>query len=110
MLDGNSIGRKGGIQVAAMLQVNRTLTTLQLARTDLETDCIIAMATVLHGNSTLECVDLTRPLLHSKLEEPTIHISKMLQVGVSLCLSMGRRYLCGCFVTNILYIHVTMPF
>eukprot|EP00731_Ephydatia_muelleri_P015401 Em0008g1121a len=83
-LDGNPIGRKGGIQVAAMLQVNRTLTTLGLARTDLDTDCIIAVATVLHGNSTLECVDLTRPLLHSKQEEPTIHISKMLQVNFAL--------------------------
>ena len=62
------------------LQVNRSLTHLGLAYTDIDTDCIIAMATVLHGNQTLRHVDLSRPLLHSRLEESTIHISRMLQV------------------------------
>ena len=63
-----------------LFQVNQTLEHLELAYTDLNTDCIIAMATVLHGNQALRRVDLSRPLLHSKLEETTLHISKMLQV------------------------------
>ena len=42
---------------------------------------MIAMATVLQGNQTLQRVDLSRPLLPSKMEESTIHISRMLQVN-----------------------------
>ena len=79
-LDGCKLGNAGGIQVAAMLQVNRTILQLSLANTDLDTDCIIAMATVLQGNQSLQKIDLSRPLLHSKLEESTIHLSRMLQV------------------------------
>lgn len=68
-----------------MLQVNRSILHLGLAATDLDTYCIIAMAAILHGNQTLRSVDLSRPLLHSKLEESTIHISRMLEVrGMSL--------------------------
>ena len=63
-------------------QVNQSLACLGLAYTDIDTDCIIAMATVLHGNRTLRSVDLSRPLLHSRLEESTIHISRMLQVMI----------------------------
>ena len=80
VLDGNTLQLKGGIQVAAMLQVNTSLTSLGLACTELSTDGVIAMATVLRGNSTLLSVDLSRPLLHSQLEETTIHISRMLKV------------------------------
>lgn len=80
ILDGNQLERKGGIEMASMLQVNTALTHLSLENTHLHTDCIIAMATVLHGNQTLQSVNLSRPLLHSCLEESTIHISKMLKV------------------------------
>ena len=66
--------------MAAMLQVNTTLTHLSLSNTHLHTDCIIAMATVLNGNRTIKYIDLSRPLLHSCLEESTIHLSKMLKV------------------------------
>ena len=81
------------------VKVNRTLTHLGLAYTDIDTDCIIAMATVLHGNQTLRSVDLSRPLLHSRLEESTIHISRMLQVNdMSVLLlyyrSGGQCYIC----------------
>ena len=79
-LDGNLLERKGGLDLASMLQVNSTLTHLALSNTHLHTDCIIAMATVLHGNQTIQCLDFSRPLLHSCLEESTIHISKMLKV------------------------------
>ena len=99
-MDGNPLQRKGGIQMAAMLQVNRTLERLSLAGTDLHTDCVIAMATVLQGNSTLKSLDLSRPLLHSKMEEPTIHMSRMLQVWsikmhAVLCYSHESYQECG---------------
>ena len=64
-----------------MLQVNSVLTQLSLAATDLHTDSIIALSTVLHGNQTLQHLDMSRPLLYSKQEESTIHISKMLKVS-----------------------------
>ena len=81
-LGGCKIGHSGGIHIASMLQVNSTIRKLDLSSTDLDTDCVIAIATVLHGNRSLTSIDLSRPLLHSKFEETTIHISKMLQVRV----------------------------
>lgn len=63
-----------------MLQVNKSIQKLSLSATDLDTDCLIALSTVLRGNRAVTSIDLCRPLLHSKLEETTIHISKMLQV------------------------------
>ena len=80
LLDGCKIGRGGGIQVASMLQVNRSIARLGMSSCDLDTDCIIAMSTILHGNQSVQQLDLSRPLLHSRMEETTIHISKMLQV------------------------------
>ena len=88
VLDGNTLQLKGGIQIAAMLQVNTSLTRLGIACTELSTDGVIAMATVLRGNSTLLAVDLSRPLLHSQLEETTIHISRMLEVCLSFSCSI----------------------
>ena len=63
-----------------MLQVNTSLTRLSVACTELSTDGVVAVATVLRGNATLQAVDLSRPLLHSQLEETTVHISRMLEV------------------------------
>ena len=80
LLNGCKIGYVGGIQVASMLQVNRSIVKLGLSSCDLDTDCLIAMSTVLHGNQAIQQLDLSRPLLHSRMEETTIHISKMLQV------------------------------
>ena len=84
VLDGCKIGHRGGISLASMLQVNKSIQRLGLAAADLDTDCIIAISTVLHGNKSVTTIDLSRPLLHSKLEEPTIHISKMLQVRATM--------------------------
>ena len=64
-----------------MLQLNRSIVKLGLSSCDLDTDCLIAMSTVLHGNQSIQQLDLSRPLLHSNMEETTIHISKMLQVN-----------------------------
>lgn len=80
-LSGVELGHHGGIAIASMLQINTSLKHLGLKGADLDTDCIIAMATVLQGNRALRKLDLSRPLLHSHLEESTIHISKALKVG-----------------------------
>lgn len=79
-LNGCKIGRKGGIAVASMLQINPRIHTLGLRSTDLDTDSVIAMATVLQANRSLAHVDLSRPLIYTLQEEPTIHISRMLRV------------------------------
>ncbi len=84
ILDGCKIGHRGGISLASMLQVNKSLQKLSLSATDLDTDSVIALATVLQGNTSLTSLDLSRPLLHSKLEETTIHISRMLQVSIQV--------------------------
>lgn len=87
-LTGCKIGRKGGVAVASMLQVNTGINKLDLSNTDLDTDSMIALATVLQGNRSVKCIDLSSPLLHSKLEETTIHVSKMLQVSACMDTSM----------------------
>ncbi len=74
------MGSEGGLQLAARLQVNTSIRTLKVANTDLNADAIIAMATILHGNSTLEVLDLSRPLLFSCREETTRHLSDALKV------------------------------
>ena len=79
-LNGCKIGRRGGIGLASMLQVNPVIQTLGLASADLDTDTVIAMATVLQANRALRKVDLSRPLLFSLQEEPAVHLSKMLKV------------------------------
>ena len=50
----------------------------------IELDSIIAFATVLNYNETLQGLNLDRPVLRTLGEEPTVHISKMLRVNSSL--------------------------
>ena len=83
-LRGNKISRQGGLQVASMLQVNQTLRSLDIAETDASTDVVIAMATVLHGNRYIECLDISSPLLHSRGEETTVHLAEMLRINSTL--------------------------
>ena len=78
-----------------MLQVNRSIARLGLNSCDLDTDCLIALATVLQGSQSIKQIDLSRPLLHSRMEETTIHISKMLQVlYIASLLAKERRVHC----------------
>lgn len=117
VLDGNTLGHVGGLQVAAMLQVNLSIARLGLASTDLDTDSVIAMATVLGANKVLRAVDISRPLLHSKMEESTIHLSTMLQVNNSLqelhlakhtITDTGVEWLCRYLSTNATLKHLNL--
>ena len=83
-LNGLKMGRKGGISVASMLQINHTIHTLGLSSADLETDSVIAMCTILQANKTLRVVNLSRPLLYSLQDEPTVHLFRMLRVCVNV--------------------------
>ena len=44
-------------------------------------ECLIALATVLRENRTLEALNVNRPLLWSVQEEPTDHFTRMVKVG-----------------------------
>ena len=91
-LNGCKIGRKGGIAVASMLQINPRIHTLGLRSADLDADSIIAMATVLQANKALTCVDLSRPLIYTLQEEPTVHMSRMLRVRKDLVEYSGSAH------------------
>ena len=84
LMDGNKIGQYGGMQIASMLQVNDVITILSLADTDLTTDCVVAVATVLRANQTILNINLSNPLLHSQQEDTTHHLAHMLEVNKCL--------------------------
>ena len=44
-------------------------------------ECLIALATVLRENNTLEAINVNRPLLWTVQEEPTDHFTRMIKVG-----------------------------
>ena len=83
-LEGCKMTSKGGLQLASTMQVNTNIQCLKLASTDLDTDCIIAMATILHANCTLQVLDLSRPILFSHQEETARHLSSTLKVAALL--------------------------
>lgn len=82
-LAGNKFANKGGMYMASMLQVNTTLEHINLADTDLGAESVIAFATVLNQNSTVTYLNINRPLIQSRQEETTIHIAKMLKACIS---------------------------
>ena len=66
---------------AASLQTNSRLQLLDLGDTDLKTESVIALATVLNHNPSLLCLNVNNPLLFSQEEETTVHLANMLKVG-----------------------------
>ncbi|XP_076451919.1 leucine-rich repeat-containing protein 34-like isoform X2 [Babylonia areolata] len=86
-LNGNKLEtkeQKGGMYFAQALQVNTTLEHLDLGDTDLRTESLIALGTVLLHNSSLKSVNVSRPILFTHMEEPTVHFANMLKVNTSL--------------------------
>ncbi|CAF1648267.1 unnamed protein product, partial [Didymodactylos carnosus] len=79
----NSIGEGGGMAFAEMLQVNVTLEHLNLSNSDLETDSLIALLTILRYNPSLKSIDISRPipLFHHTnwMDDVAIHIAQMLE-------------------------------
>ena len=103
-LSGNKIGPAGNLAIANALQLNTTLEQLAVAATDADTTAIIAYATVLQHTTSLQAIDLSRPLLKSDQvrsenrllllcsmsmlacmqEETTVHLAQALAVNTSL--------------------------
>ncbi|KAL8569742.1 hypothetical protein ACOMHN_007265 [Nucella lapillus] len=86
-LNGNKLEskeQKGGMYFAQALQINTTLQHLDLGDTDLRTESLIALATVLLHNTSLKSINVNRPILFTHMEEPTVHFTLMLKVNTSL--------------------------
>ncbi|KAM9826850.1 leucine-rich repeat-containing protein 34 [Neosynchiropus ocellatus] len=96
-LSGNKVGNPGGMHLSRMLQANRTLRELQLTACDLTVESINALAIVLKTNRSLQCLDVSRPLLFSQQEEWLCHFSDMLAVNRSLLeLHLGTAGVTDC--------------
>ena len=72
--------------------MNTALENLDLSDTDLKTESLIALSTVLRNNTTLRFLHINRPLLFTHQEEPTVHFAKMLKVYEFLYLDRHRLY------------------
>ena len=95
---------KGGLQLAASMQVNTAIRTLKVGSADLEVDSVIAMATILHGNSTLQVLDLSRPLLFSHQEETARHLSNAMKVSVRWLGKIDEECLFNIYYKSILFL------
>lgn len=84
-LSGNTLRGGGGMCVAELLQTNQTLRRLELHNCGFDTECLVALATVLHNQKSIEVLGLSRPASLSYLmEEPTAHFARMLAVNSTL--------------------------
>lgn len=86
-LNGNKLEtkqQKGGMYFAQALQINNTLQNLDLGDTDLRTESVIALATVLLHNTALKAINVNRPILFTHMEDTTVHYAKMLKVNKTL--------------------------
>lgn len=83
-LDGNPIGNLGGLAIANLVTNLSSLTSLRVARCELQTDAIIALASSLEKTNTLSFLDLSEPRLFSRNEETIYHIAKALRTNRSL--------------------------
>ncbi|XP_026863835.2 leucine-rich repeat-containing protein 34 isoform X2 [Electrophorus electricus] len=91
-MTGNKIENKGGMHFASMLQINNTLAELDLSDCDLGTQSVIAFSIVLNNNRSIRSVNVSRPILFSLQEEPTVHMARMLVVNQTLReLHMGKH-------------------
>ncbi|XP_062841599.1 leucine-rich repeat-containing protein 34 [Trichomycterus rosablanca] len=108
-MSGNKIGNKGAMHFASMLQINSTLEELDMSDCDLGTQSLIAFAIVLNNNGSIRSINVSRPLLFSLQEEPTVHMAQMLLINQTLKeLHMGKHgmtdfgveRLCEALMTN----------
>lgn len=83
-LDGCPIGDPGGLALARLVTNLASLTSLRVARCELKTDAIIALASSLDKTSSLTVLDISEPRLFSRNEETMYHIAKALRTNRSL--------------------------
>ena len=100
-MNGNPLENDGGMAVAEMLNINRVIKSLDLGNTELGTESLVALCTVLYGNMVLCELNLENPRLFGVQQETTMHIGRMLAVNTGLeSLNLGAYcggniYVCG---------------
>jgi len=98
----NPLERDGGMRVARFIVSDRALRHLNLSSCELETDSLIAIATALRENSSLEAIGLDNPRTFSHDDEITVHIASMLQVNATLQELTLRQHRMRCSGASIL--------
>lgn len=81
---GNPIGTTGGLRIAQALQINNVLEFIDLGECGQTITSCVAFATMLRSNTTIRSLNLSRQLLWTQQEEPTVHMADMLCVNNSL--------------------------
>lgn len=90
----------------AASQANTFITHLNIGNTEIGTETLIALATVLNSNATLTHLNIENPRTFSKTEDPTYHLARMLQVNRTLrYLNMGKHRICD-FGASLLSEHL----
>lgn len=84
VLDGNPLGDAAGAPLAALVEAHGALAALRLARCELGTDALIAIASALAKTSTLRLLDLSEPRTFSRNEETISHLAGALRANASL--------------------------
>lgn len=101
-LSWNPIKELGGIQIANALERNSHLRRLLLANCDLNLRAVIAIATSVCLNRTLEELVLDRPLLTTLEDEGVDHLARMLSRQESMSSLSLRYHRIGDYATKLL--------
>lgn len=89
-LSWNPLGREGGLALAEMLKTNRTISTLSICNTSLDTTAMVTLYSVIRDQPSLQSVDMQKALLYSRQEDTTKHAAQMLQHNLNIvALNLG---------------------
>lgn len=101
-LSWNPVKELGGIRIAHALESNTNLRRLSLANCDLNLRAVIAIATSMCLNNSLEELVLDRPLLTTLEDEGIDHLCRMFSKQPSLSLLSLRYHRIGDYATRLL--------
>jgi hypothetical protein len=89
----NPLGEAGGMELMSFVQNNNSLEALDVGCCDLNLKSSIGLITSLHENTKLKSLNIDRPLLnHSKQEETTDHLSRVILDKTSGLTNLYMRY------------------
>ncbi len=92
ILDANPLGDLGGVAIAALVESLPRLAILRMCRCDLGVDALIALCSALGRTASLRLLDISEPLLFSRNEETTGHVSRALSSNASLVRLVMRKH------------------
>ncbi|KAI8831513.1 hypothetical protein BJ741DRAFT_319425 [Chytriomyces cf. hyalinus JEL632] len=108
-MTGNPIGNEGGMEFAAMLQVNTILTRLLLSNCKLTANALIALSTVLANTHKIRVLDISNNennfsrLTQSLANDVMLHLSKMMAANRAIdILAFGKMGVSDFMVTEYL--------